>query len=217
MVNKNLILYAHHYGNLFLEKYNNLKTKIFFLSDIKDNNNYNLFYKFYFFYYLNYLFSMSPSCVLRLINRITNYYNNCHYKLLKITVTNGHIHRNLIYKNTKLYSIINYCNHFKDSFPEIFNSNETIMSKKLPVTDIYYFTNSGEKKSIRSIINKYADKNKYYENNSVKNILEIENVKLSEIKDKQINVTYMRLTSKKDKIYNLENDDYHVSDLFNLE
>jgi hypothetical protein len=99
----------------------------------------------------------------------------------------------------------------------IFDTNETIMLKKFPVTDIYYLSNSLEKISIRNVINKYADKNRYYENNKMKNILELENIRLSEIKDKKIYVSYVKLISKKEKSYNLEYDDYHISDLFDLE
>ena len=91
------------------------------------------------------------------------------------------------------------------------------MSKKLPVTDIYYFTDSEEKKSVRHLINNYADKNKYYENNSIKNIFEIENIKLEDIKEKKIYVNYMRLVSKKEKVHELKENDYHVSELFDVE
>ena len=146
-----------------------------------------------------------------------NYFNNHNHKILKITITDGYLKRNIIYKNIKLCTLINYCNHFEKSFPHIFNTNETIMSKKLPVTDIYYFTDSEEKKSVRHLINNYADKNKYYENNSIKNIFEIENIKLEDIKEKKIYVNYMRLVSKKEKVHELKENDYHVSELFDVE
>ncbi len=58
-------VYYFNIGNFFLNIFYNYKSKIFFLNDIKDNNqntNKNkLYWKFYFFYYLQHFANFFPN------------------------------------------------------------------------------------------------------------------------------------------------------------
>ena len=204
-MNRFLIM-LYSWGNYLLTKYYNFKSKILFLSDIKDNHNTNnkkLLAKFYFLYYLDFILYIFPC--------FTNSINNINHELIKVKLTNGKINRNIIYKNITLHDLVfNIKNIYHHHLEHIFNENEIILAKKFPVLDIYYKDASLNKVSIKDIIQNYGDKSKHHENNSIKNILKLEKI---EVHNNTIYVLLLKMIRREEKEINLEKD-YHISDLY---
>jgi hypothetical protein len=144
------------------------------------------------------------------MKKLTAPINNMQYNLISFTITNGKIKRNIIYKNIKLYNIVSNIMKINIEYPNLFNENEIVLVKKVPVLDVYYMDNM-EKVSIKHIITKYADKNKNHTHNSLKNIFDIENINTN-----KIYVTFLKLIKKIEKEYDMSETDYHVSDIFDL-
>jgi len=136
--------------------------------------------------------------------------NNVQYNLISFTITNGKIKRNIIYKNITLYNIVSNIMKINIEHPNLFDENEIVLVKKVPVLDVYYMDNI-KKVSIKNIISTYADKNKNHTHNSIKNIFEIENINTN-----KIYVTFLKLIKKIEKEYDMSDTDYHVSDIFDL-
>lgn len=208
-----VLVQLYSWGNYFLNIYHNMKSKVFFLSDIADNHDTNkkrLYIKFYLFYYLHVLSHYIPYLTNR-INIITQN-NNTNHNLIKIKITNGKIHRNIIYKDTTLNNLINNVkNIHQQNSHHIFNENEVMMVRRFPVLDIYYKDASSNKVSIKDIINSYADKSKHYANNSINNILKLEKIN---IHDNKIYILYLKMIRREEKVLDLNDLDYHVSDIY---
>lgn len=204
-----VILYS--WGNHILNMYHSLKSKVLFLTDIKDNHNTNtkkLLAKFYFLYYLNYVSNLLP-VFLNHVNTISQY-NNSNHQLIKIKLTNGKINRNIIYKDITLNNLVHSVKNIHQR-EHIFNENEIVLAKRFPVLDIYYKDASLNKVSIKDIIKEYGDKSKHHENNSIKNILKLEKI---EVTNNRIYVLLLKIIRREEKEINLEEIDYHISDLY---
>jgi len=199
-----IIVFAHSWGNYFLNIYHNVKSSVFFINEIQDNHETNkkeLLIKFYFHYYLKFLANLLPFLKPSIDN----------YELIKIRISNGKLNRNIIYKNTGLTGLVNRVKEINtEHVHHIFNENELMMMKRFPVLDIYYKDENSNKVSIKNIITEYADKSKFHRHNSINNILKLEKIRIS---NNKIYVTYLKLIKKEDKEINIE-DDYHVSDLY---
>jgi len=191
-----LYLKLYYFANLILNKYYNFKSKIFFVNDIKSKNE-NLFYQFYFIYYFSYF-------------PFINYFiNNKTYDLIKICYTNGILYRSSIYKNVNTRDFVTIIDGtINKKF--LFDENEIMMMKKNLILDIFYKENNNNV-SIKSLINNYADKNKNFINNTIKNITNIENIK---IPDNKLYITSMKLIKKTTLELDITDNDIHVSDLF---
>jgi hypothetical protein len=202
--------YIYKICNYCLDIYYNCKSKIFFIQDIKTNNENKkiTLLKLYFFYYFNFLLNYIPIRTrLYLQNTFNNYDNN---RLIKIQFSNGKINRNIIYKNISSYNLSkNIKTNYSDE--NLFNENEIMMMKKKIVLDIFYKDNANNKTSIKNLIENYADKNKKYNDNKIKNILLLENIDKN-----KIYLTYLQGIRRQEKEYNLEEIDYHVSDIYDF-
>ena len=230
-----MILYYYIYKicNYYLSFYHKCKSKIFFIQDIKTNNcNYNnddnndnndnnvnndnndnnniiiIYLKLYFFYFLNYLINIMPNKIrLFLEDKFNNYDNN---KLIKIKFSNGKVNRNIIYKEINSYKLsknikLNY------SYKNFFDQNELIMLHKIVILDIFYKDDTNNKISIKNIIENYADKNKLYDDNTIKNIFLLENINKN-----KIYTTYLQGILRREKEFDLKISDYHITELYNF-
>lgn len=200
--------YIYKICNYFLDIYYYLKTNFFFIQNIKTNSKdkKNTLLKLYFFYYFSYLFNFIPILVkLYLQNYFNNYDNN---ELIKIQFSNGKINRNIIYKNISSYCL---SKKIKSKYYEdkIFDPNEIIMMKKKIILDIFYKDDLDNKISIKNIIENYADRNKKYNQNNIKNIFFLEN-----INKKKFYVAYFQNIKRHEKEYDTDERDYHVSDIY---
>ncbi len=205
----------YNIGNFILGNYFNFKSKIFFIDNISDNKHTNtkyLLFKFYFFYYALTFFQLLPIFIYNYTKSIIDNLNDHHHTLIKIKITNGKLTRNLIFKNMKFHTLINHVKHIDVHQPKLFDENEMMMVKKVPVLDIYY-KDQDEKVSIKSIISQYTDKSKNYLDHTIQNIMELEKISINENK---IFVTFLKIGKKIEKEYNLEETEYHISDIFEL-
>ena len=92
----------------------------------------------------------------------------------------------------------------------LFDINDIILTKKYPLIDIYYIKNDTNI-SLHHIFQKYADKNKYFENNTLENIIEIENLDINT----EISYKIMKIIKKITYTFDINsNKDKHVSELF---
>lgn len=185
-------------GNWFFNLYHGAKSRVFFLKNIIDTADTNrLMLKFYTLYYLK--------CCSNLVT-------DSYHELVSIKLTNGHIDRTIIYKNISLHTLVNRVRElYIENSENIFDENEIIMMKRFPVLDIYYKDHNSEKVSVNDIILEYADKNKYYENNSIKNIMNLEK---KTIYNNKIYVLYLKMIKRVEKEIDLNDLDYHVTDLY---
>ncbi len=209
------IEYFYNIGNFILGNYYNLKSKLFFVDNITDNKQTNtkyLLFKFYFFYYTLAFFKLFPIFIYNYSKNIIDSLNEHHHSLIKIRITNGKLTRNLIFKNMKFHNLINHVRHIDVHQPQIFDPNELMIVKKVPVIDVYYKEDEN-KVSIKNIITHYSDKSKNYNDHTIKNILELEKIT---VKDNKIFVTFLKIGRKIDKEYNLDENEYHISDIFDL-
>jgi hypothetical protein len=150
---------------------------------------------------------MPISTKLYLQNIFNNYDNN---RLIKIQFSNGRINRNIIYKNTSSYNLSkNIKTNYSDE--NLFNENEIMMIRRKIILDIFYKDNENNKISIKNIIENYADRHKKYNENKIKNILLLENIDKN-----KIYITYLQGIKRLEKEYNLEERDYHVSDIYDF-
>lgn len=208
-----ILVTLYSWGNYLLNIYHNIKSKIFFLSDIKDNHETNekeLFFKFYYLYYLNYASNLFPFFNNH-VNSISQRHNRNH-DLIKVKITNGKIHRNIIFKDTTLHNLVHNVKdmHHRQS-DNIFNENEIILAKRFPVLDIYYKDANSNKISIKDIIKEYGDKSKHHENNSISNILKLEKINAH---NNKIYVLLLKMIRREEKEINLNERDYHISDIY---
>jgi hypothetical protein len=208
------IEFFYNMGNFILGNYFNCKSKIFFIDNISDNKHTNtkyLLFKFYFFYYALSFFKLLPVLIYNYTKKVADNLNDHHHTLIKIKITNGKLTRNLIFKNMKFRTLINHIKHIDIHQPKLFDENEMMMVKKVPILDIYY--KDPEKVSIKNVISQYTDKSKNFIDHTIKNILELEKVTVT---DNKIFVTFLKIGKKIDKEYNLEESEYHISDIFEL-
>ncbi len=208
-----VLVQLYSWGNYFFNIYHNLKSKVFFLSDIADNHDTDkrrLYMKFYLLYYLHAVTHYIPFLTNRV--NVFSQSNNHIHNLIKIKITNGKIHRNIVYKDTTLHNLINNVKNInQQNGNHIFNENEIMMGRRFPVLDIYYKDASSNKVSIKDIINSYADKSKHYVNNSINNILKLEKIN---IHDNKIYILYLKIIKREEKVLDLNDLDYHVSDIY---
>ncbi len=204
-----LIKYLYNTSNYILNFYYGIKSKIFFLSDIKDIDNKNIYLRLYLYYYLN-----TFSCYLnneykKYINNVCRNLLNKNNNLISLNYTNGKLNRTIVYKNITIENLIKDIRITRDSKDNLFNENEMMMMKKYIVTDIYYTNENESKVSIKQILNKYSDKSKLMINNTVKNILELENIKTN-----KIYVDFLIKIKKITKEWDLEKNDPHISEIY---
>ena len=200
--------YIYKICNFFLDIYYKNKSKVFFIQDIKtsNNNKKTTLFKLYMFYYFNFFINCMP---LFIKNRFNNLFNNFdNNSLIKLQFTNGRINRNIIYKNISSFNLsknikLNY------SDQNFFNENELMMLRRHVVLDIFYRDISNNKISIKNLISDYADKSKNFTENKIKNILILENININ-----RFYLTYLSGIKRLEREYNLELEDYHVSDIY---
>ena len=209
-------VYYFNMGNFFLNIFYNYKSKIFFLNDIKDNNqntNKNkLYWKFYFFYYLQHFSNFFPNFFKSMIKSFMDRFNSNNHNLIKIKVTNGKLNRQIIYKNQNLSELVHRVKNLHNEHKEhIFNENEMMMNKRHPVLDIYYKDATNNKVSVKNLLVDYADKSKHHENNTLNHIFEIENIT---VPNNKIYVLFLKMIKREEKEFDLSSSNYHVSDIF---
>ena len=167
----------------------------------------NIYYKFYYYYYLNLIFG----------KKIKTPYCDQKIELLKLVPNNGSLQRTIIYENNTLSEIfLDLKIKYKSSY--LFDINELLMRNKYPILDIYYY-NNGTKISIIDILNKYADKNKNFKHNTLKNIFALENININNNNNNNnLYIYFFKFIKKHENIIDFENlINAHVSDIYNLE
>ena len=187
--------------NVFFCYFYLIKHKIFFISNFRTQQH-NLIFMFYLFYYFNFI-------------TYFNYFNNLYNKninLLKITYFNGKHDRSIILQNNSIKDIVLIANNiYKYNF--LHDENEISMMSKIIILDIYYIDNYNNKVSIKNLLNKYADKSKNIIQNSIHNILEIENIYSADIN--KIYIQYFKF-KKIEKEIDITYDNFHVTHFFNI-
>ena len=210
--NNNILIYFYLVGNTILNVYNFIKRKIFFIENIEIKfantpEKKNIYYKFYYYYYLNLIFG----------KKIKTPYCDQKIELLKLVPNNGSLQRTIIYENNTLSEIfLDLKIKYKSSY--LFDINELLMRNKYPILDIYYY-NNGTKISIIDILNKYADKNKNFKHNTLKNIFALENININNNNNNNnLYIYFFKFIKKHENIIDFENlINAHVSDIYNLE
>lgn len=158
------------------------------------SNNIPLLLKIYIFYYLNY----------ELENIIEKQFIN-----IELNINN--ISRNIILENKNIKELTNDIKNITYN-KEIFNTNNIIVLRKIPILDIYY-ENNNEKISIKKLFDKFIDNNLDFKNNTIYNILELNNINNIKI----IKVTYLKNFKKITKEFNLDNKLTHINQVYTYE
>lgn len=190
-----LLYYYYVFGNYLLDVYYGLKTTIFFV------NNYVCDYSFYYNYILYKLFGYLIKTKLK----------SKTFDLSSITINNkANIMRTIIYKNNNMFDMFKDIDNKYKTY-NLFDINDIILSKKYPIIDIFYKNDKDEDISIHHLFEKYADKHKYFQHNTLENIIKIEKLKINNT----VSYKIMKIIKKVLYTINIEdNKEKHVSELF---
>lgn len=204
-------------GNIILTQYNRLYDSMFLIKKITNpETKKNMIYKYYFLYWFYSFIKfycrfvpliLTPTSVFRFFIRIFDKPQ----KVLYMSLSKNNITRNIFIQNSTMSKIMTEL-ILKDT---MFDQNQLIMMKRVIIIDISLEScdTNYSNISLKETISKYADKDKNFEDNTLKNILLNENINYE--KYNTIKITSLKIIKREVKELNLsENLDKHVSFFF---
>ena len=132
-----------------------------------------------------------------------------------LELTDGKINRKIILKNHTDFEIVKKIHKYTKKDTNLFNPNELIMAKK-QICDVSIKNKNGQHVfSIKELLLNYSDKSKYFTDNTLKNILDVENISLKIDSTDHISVCYLNFIKKTEICYDIETAlNMHVSLFF---
>ncbi len=177
------------------------------IKSIQGGNKYQIYLLFY--------------CSLLFKNIFPNFYKQIvgqmklsHSYLTCVHLSNGKLERRIIFHDKTSELIVNkLITHLKS--PHLFDSNELMMARKPVFEIVIRDKHNNNVASLKDLLNKYADRSKYHNNNTLKNIFDIEGSPIKIDMNDSFHVVYLNAYKRCEKKYDAEIGlNMHVSDFF---